>query len=57
MADRGATWCDVEVKALLEVWLGELIQAHLSGAYRNETVFQMILIPSTGCISGHKYSL
>ena len=42
MADRGATWRDVEVKALLEVWSGELIQAQLSGAYRNETVFQTI---------------
>ena len=34
MADRGATWRDVEVKALLEVWSGELIQAQLAGAYR-----------------------
>ena len=42
MADRGATWRDVEVKALLEVWSGELIQAQLAGAYRNETVFQTI---------------
>ena len=28
-------WHDIEVKALLEVWSGELIQAQLSGAYRN----------------------
>ena len=42
MADRRATWRDGEVKALLEVWSGELIQAQLSGAYRNESVFQMI---------------
>lgn len=33
MEDRGAMWCGVEVKALLEVWLGELIQAQLLGEY------------------------
>ena len=38
MADRGATWRDDEVKALLEIWSGELIQAQLL----DEAVFQMV---------------
>ena len=42
-ADRGATWCDVEVKALLEIWLSEVIQAQLLGICRNEAVYQSIV--------------
>ena len=29
MADRGTTWHDNEVKALLEIWSGELIPLQL----------------------------
>ena len=42
-ADRGATWHDGEVKALLEIWSSEVLQAQLSGAYRNEAVYQRSL--------------
>lgn len=42
MADRGATWQDSEIKALLEIWSSELIQRQLSTSYRNDTVFQAI---------------
>ena len=42
-ADRGATWRDVEVKALLEMWSSEVIQAQLSGVCRNEAVYQSIV--------------
>ena len=38
-ADRGAMWRNDEVKALLEIWSSEVIQAQLSGAYRNEAVY------------------
>ena len=40
---RGATWRDVEVKALLEIWSSEGIQAQLSGVCRNEAVYQSIV--------------
>lgn len=42
MADRGATWQDSEIKALLEIWSSELIQRQLSTSYRNDAVFQAI---------------
>ena len=42
-ADRDATWRDVEVKALLEIWSSEVIQVQLLGAYRNEAVYQSII--------------
>ena len=28
MADRGATWCNFDIQALLELWSGELIHQH-----------------------------
>ena len=42
MADRGATWQDSEIKALLEIWSSKLIQRQLSTSYRNDAVFQAI---------------
>ena len=42
-ADRGATWHNVEVKALLEIWSSEVIQAQLLGVCRNEAVYQSII--------------
>ena len=42
-ADKDATWRDVKVKALLEIWSLEVIQVQLLGAYRNKAVYQSIM--------------
>ena len=34
-ADRGRNWCDEEVRALIDVWSDDVIQAELDGTHRN----------------------
>ena len=41
-ANRGATWADKEVKALLTIWGDSKIQEELDGAVRNKVVFERI---------------
>ena len=42
MAERGRTWTDDEIKALLEIWGEETIQEQLKDAVRNVVVFRKI---------------
>ena len=41
-ANRGATWADKEVKALLTIWGDIKIQEELDGAVCNKVVFERI---------------
>ena len=49
MADRGTTWHDNEVKALLRIWSGELIQSQLFYIQ----LFLLFNYGSTSCIIHH----
>ena len=40
--NRGTTWADKEVKALLTIWGDSKIQEELDGAVRNKVVFETI---------------
>ena len=42
MADRGKTWSDKEVSALIAAWSDESIQRKLSTMVRNEVPFRSI---------------
>ena len=42
LTNRGTTWTDREVKALLAVWGDSKIQEELDGAVRNQVVFKRI---------------
>ena len=42
LINRGTTWTDREVKALLAIWGDSKIQEELDGAVRNQVVFQHI---------------
>ena len=41
-SNRGTTWADKEVKALLTIWGDTKIQEELDGAVRNKVVFERI---------------
>ena len=41
-ANRGTTWADKEVKALLTIWGDSKIQEELDGAVRNKVVYERI---------------
>ena len=43
MADRGTTWRDSEVKALLDIWGSEVVQQQLKDSYWNNAVVQRIV--------------
>ena len=40
--NRGTTWADKEIKALLTIWGDSKLQEELDGAVRNKVVFQRI---------------
>ena len=42
MAERGRTWTDKEIKALLDIWGEESIQRELLGAVRNVVPYRRI---------------
>jgi phosphoribosylaminoimidazole carboxylase/phosphoribosylaminoimidazole-succinocarboxamide synthase len=42
LINRGTTWTDKEVKALLAIWGDSKIQEELDGAVRNQVVFKCI---------------
>jgi phosphoribosylaminoimidazole carboxylase/phosphoribosylaminoimidazole-succinocarboxamide synthase len=42
LINRGTTWTDKEVKALLAIWGDSKIQEELDGAVRNQVVFKRI---------------
>ena len=42
LTNRGTTWTDREVKALLAIWGDSKIQEELDGAVRNQVVFKRI---------------
>ena len=42
LTNRGTTWSDKEVKALLAIWGDSKIQEELDGAVRNQVVFERI---------------
>ena len=42
LTNRGTTWTDREVKALLSIWGDSKIQEELDGAVRNQVVFKRI---------------
>ena len=42
MAERGRTWTDDEIKALLEIWGDSVIQRQLKDSTRNVVVFRSI---------------
>ena len=42
-ANRGTTWADKEVKALLTIWGESKIREELDGAVRNKFVYESIM--------------
>ena len=42
MATRGTTWCEEEVKVLLEIWGDQKVQSEFDGAKRKHPLHEKI---------------